>query len=63
LLLVLREFLALREEEVLMEAAVHIARVGAKAPTINVHLVCQGMPIQLRALRERLLVSECILKD
>jgi hypothetical protein len=63
LLLVLREFLALREEEVLMEAAVRIARVGAKAPTINVHLVCLGMPIQLRALLELLLVLECIVKD
>jgi len=63
LLLVLREFLALREEEVLMEAAVHIARVGARVPIINVPLVCLDSPIQPRALLEQLLVLVCIPKD
>jgi hypothetical protein len=63
LLLALRESLALREEEVLLEAAVHIRRVGAKVPIINVHLVCLGMPTQPRAPLERLLVLARILKD
>jgi hypothetical protein len=62
-LLVLREFLAPRGDVVLLEAADHIAKDGAEAPIINVHLVCLGMPIQLRALLERLLVLARILKD
>jgi hypothetical protein len=64
-LLALREevSLALRGDAVLLEAAVHIARVGAEVLTINVPLVCLGTPIQPKALLEQLLVSEAIPKD
>jgi hypothetical protein len=63
--LALREviFLSLREEEVLMEAAAHIARVGAKVLITNVHHVCLDMLIQPKAHPEQLLVLGCILKD